>query len=340
MKSKNPFTVVTSDYVAPDLKWEVEQYNEAGVTFRYHQLRQATPVELLEEISDADVLVVDQAKITEEVMQGLSRCRLIVRHGEGFDNLDLNAAARAGIVCINQPGFFSQNVAEQTLAMIMAIALRIPMQRKVATLPIPGRGWNNHHAMPYNGLKTLSVGILGYGKTGRMTARLLKPLVREVIVHDHHASKSEIESSGYMPVNLENLLSQSDIISLHVPATVTTAGMFNSGLIAKMKKGAILINTSRGSIVDTEALIQALKEGHLVGAALDTTQPEPLEKDHPLLYMDNVIITPHMCWYSENAMWDIRRSIVNDVLGILKGRMPKTVINPEVLDSSNCRLLV
>ena len=193
MKSKEVFTVVTSDYVVPDLNWEEAQYNEAGIEFRYYQLRQATPSELLKSVSDADVLVVDQAKITAEVIQGLTKCKLIVRHGEGFDNLDLDAATQAGIVCINQPGFFSQNVAEQTLSLALALALRIPVQQKVAALPIPGKGWNNHQIMPYNGLKTLSVGIIGYGKTGRRTARLFKPLVKEVFIYDHHVSNGEVE---------------------------------------------------------------------------------------------------------------------------------------------------
>ena len=113
--------------------------------------------------------------------------------------------------------------------------------------------------------------------------------------------------------------------------------MFTSSLIERMKAGAILINTARGSIVDTAALVQALETGHLAGAALDTTQPEPLDGKNPMFFMDNVIITPHMSWYSENAMWDIRHSIVKDVLGLLSGRVPKTVVNPEVLSSSYYR---
>ena len=329
---QSPLTVITCDFVEPNLDWEVGRYADAGVIYRYYQLRQAAPKELLENIADADVLVVDQAKITDEVMRGLHRCKLIVRHGEGYDNLNLEAATQAGIVCVNQPGYFSQNVAEQTFAMALSLALRVPVQQEIAAAPAADSGWLYHKAMPYSSLGALSVGIIGYGKIGRKTAELFKPVAARVRVYAPRAD------TGGLSMALDNLLSQSDIICLHVPATSETVGMFDRKTLAKMKKGAIFINTARGAIVDTDALVQALESGQLAGAALDCTQPEPLPKDHPLHSMSNVIITPHMSWYSENALWSIRRAIMDDVLGVLRNRIPQTVVNPEVFKNPDCRL--
>jgi len=332
-----PFVCVTTDFVESDLEWERGKYEAANIVYRTDQLKTAKAAQLVAAARDADVLVVDQAQISREVVAGLPKCRLILRHGDGYENLDIEAATEVGIVCANEPGFWSREVAEQTLALALSLALKLPVQQAVA-LKGGIQGWNYEKVMPYWTLASRTVGIIGFGKIGSLACKLFSPLVSRVLVNDSSASETAIKKAGGMFAGRDELLETSDIVSIHIPATSDTVGLFNSALIGKMKRGAILINTSRGGIVDTEALCEALLRGQLSGAGLDVTKPEPLPKGHPLYSVPNVIITPHMGWYSEEALWKLRRQIVVDVCGTRDGKLPRSVINPEVLKGDRLRL--
>lgn len=333
------FTCVVTDYVEPDLTWEKEQYEEAGITLQTFQLRKAGPSEIVNAAGEADVLVVDQAKISREVISQLSRCKLIIRHGDGYDNLDTQAASEFGIVCTNKPGFWSREVAELSFTLSLALFLKLGEQQKVAAAPLPGgKGWELIKAMPQRRLANQTVGVIGFGKIGKTAADLFKGVCGTVLVHDPFIDDEVISGQGHTPVEEEKLLQDSDLITVHIPATDKTIGYFNTKRFASMKREALLVNTSRGNLVRTEALLEALRSGKLGGAALDVTDPEPLPADHPLFSIPNVIITPHMGWYSEDALWSMRKSIVEDVKGAAAGTVPKTVVNPEVLESSLIRL--
>ncbi len=336
---KKKILCAVTDYVEENLNWEEEQFAGTSIAYRHHQLRGAPAEELLNEVKDADILVVDQAHITAEVLRGLSECRLIIRHGDGYDNLDLNAATRAGIVCINEPGFWSREAAEQAFVLGLSLALRIPLQQSVASSPHMGTdaGWNLKRIMPYGSLGSLTVGLVGFGKTGTEAARLWKPVASRVLACDPYMEEGRIRELGAEPASFDDLIARSDLVSIHIPAAKDTKGMFNRNLLGRMKKGALLVNTARGSLVDTEALTEALKNGHLAGAALDSTDPEPLPGGHPLFFTDNVIITPHMGWYSEDALGRMRKAIVSDILDAAEGRLPDSIINPEVLKSPRLR---
>lgn len=332
-----PFVCVTTDFVESDLEWERREYEAANIIYRTNQLKTAKSAQLVAATRDADVLVVDQAQIGREVVAELSSCRLILRHGDGYDNLDIEAATEAGIVCANEPGFWSREVAEQALALALSLTLKLPIQQTVAREGST-RGWNYEKVTPYWTLGSRTAGIIGFGRTGTFACKLFSPLALRVLVHDPSASKTAIKEAGGVFVGREELLEASDIVSIHIPANPDTIGLFNSALIGKMKRGAILINVSRGSIVDTEALYEALLRGQLSGAGLDVTNPEPLPQGHPLFSVPNVIITPHMGWYSEDALWKLRRQIVADVCAVRDGKLPLSVINPEVLKSDHRRL--
>lgn len=340
MESDGKFICVVTDHVEPDLEWEEGRFKSGGADYRHYQMRLGSAEQILEKASEADVLIVDQAKITAEVIRGLPRCSLIIRHGDGYDNLDLNAATEAGIICINEPGFWSREVAEQAFVLGLSLALKIPIQESVARSARTDSavGWNLQKAMDYSRLQSLTVGILGYGKIGAMAAGLYAGVVDRVLVNDPYIESKQIESADGIPVSLDRLIVESDIISLHIPATEMTVGLVDRRFIGKMKRGSILVNTSRGAIVDTDSVLAALKSGQLGGAGLDSTDPEPLPKDHPLFDMDNVIITPHMGWYSQDALKAIRKQIAVDALGAADGKVPESVVNPEVLKSDNLRL--
>lgn len=337
---KEPWICVTTDHVETDLDWEAQTYKEEGVDYRQYQLRKAAPDELIDIASEADVLVVDQARITADVIAGLERCRLIIRHGDGYDNLDLDAATEAGIICANQPGFWSREVAEHAFTLGISLALRIPVQQDIARHARTGKnaGWDLHRAMPFGGLSSLTVGIIGCGRTGSLTAGLFGSVAFHVLACDPYIDKEKIRLAGAEAADLSEVIEESDLISLHVPPTGETVKMFDRKMISRMKKGALLVNTARGSIIDTTAVLEALDSGRLGGVALDSTDPEPLPPDHPLFSMSNVIITPHMGWYSEDALTNLRRSIVHDVLAARDGKAPFSVRNPEVLERPNLRL--
>lgn len=339
-KIKNSiFTCIATDYVELDMEWEREQYEKAGIIFQAYQLRNAEPGELIAASSGADVLIVDQAKITGKVLSRLPRCKLIIRHGDGYDNLDIKTATKLGIVCANKPGFWSREVAETAFSLSLALFLKLGEQRRIASAPRSGgSGWDLKRAMPQHRLANQIIGIVGFGKIGRIAAGLFRGICREIMVYDPYIDEKTISAEGYRAAGEDELLSRSDLVTLHIPATAETEGFFNLSRISRMKRGALLVNTARGSLVRTNDLAEAIHSGQLGGAALDVTNPEPLPSNHPLFNLPNVIITPHLGWYSEDALWSMRRSIVEDVKSAVEGKTPDSVINPEVCTSPKLRI--
>lgn len=329
---------VVTDYVEPELAWEEAQYNALGIELRAHQLRGASTEEVAQAVSDADIILVDQARIDATVLEHAAPCKLIIRHGDGYDNLDVDAATRHGIVCANKPGFWSQEVAELTVGLSMALFLKLPQQLEVARNPLPSAsGWDIVPAMPQQRIRSKTIGLFGYGKIGRNVERMLRGLCQRVLVYDPFVQESEIAAAGAEPVTFETLLAESDLVSIHTPATSLTRGLFDGKTLGKMKRGAFLVNTARGSIVDLKSLEEMLVTEHLAGAALDVTSPEPLPSDHRLHQLPNVLVTPHLGWYSEEALWNMRRSILEDVKRFADGQLPDSIVNPDVLHAAQLR---
>ncbi len=323
----------TADFVEPDMDWEAEHYRQAGVDFKAYALSTADVKTLAAYVGDAHVLIVDQTPVGAELIARLTDARLIIRHGDGYDSVDVDAATAAGIAVANKPGFWSMEAAEHAMVLTMVVAAHLPLQQQVAARigRAPEEPWRRSLLYPIPRLRGRTVGIFGFGKIGRHYARFMHTLGCPVIVYDHRKQPEAIRAEGYYPVDFDTFLRESDILSIHTPATEQTRGRFNRETIGKMKQDAVLINTARGSIVDTDALTEALQTGRLRGAGLDVTDPEPLPQDHPLLRMPQVVVTPHLAWYSEEAMWAMRESIVEDVINLAQGIMPTSVVNPEVL---------
>ncbi|TFG57612.1 MAG: C-terminal binding protein [Spirochaetales bacterium] len=321
-----------TDYVEEDLDWEAGEYKKAGIDFKAFKLRGADPDALLAEVRDADVLVVDQAKINADVMAGLEHCGLIIRHGDGYDNLDLAAATARGIVCVNKPGFWVEEVANHALLLTLAALARFKKQLAMAaSFDRKNNSWNLKRIFPLPRHTSNTIGILGFGKVGRVFAAKTQALGFRVSAHDPLVDPEIIRKAGAAPVGFDELIAEADALSLHVPGLPGTSGLFTGAVFSRMKPTAVLINTSRGAAVNTKDLVSALQEGIIAGAALDVTNPEPLPEGHPLFDMDNVVITPHLAWYSEDALWTMRKSIMQDVLNFRDGRLPASVVNPEVL---------
>lgn len=331
---------VVTDYVEPDLTWETEQYRAAGIEFEAMQLRGASENDLKQVVGDAHVLVVDQAKITETVLEEAGKCVLVIRHGDGYDNVDIDAATRLGIAVANKPGFWTEEVAEQALTLLLAVWSKLTVQTAVAGAAAPGAQfpWDLKRVYPVRRFRGSTVGVVGFGRIGRQVAAKVQSLGATVVVSDPLLEPETIVEAGARPVAYEELLETADAVSFHVPGTEKTHRLLNEDALNRMKPHAVVVNTARGSVVETEALVQALRDGRIAGAALDVTDPEPLPADHPLFGLDNVVVTPHLGWYSDDSMWAMRTSIVGDVKQAAQGQLPDSVVNPQVLNSSGFRM--
>ncbi len=304
--------VVITDY---DLGTaEVEQAELAGIaSVEVSQCK--TEEEVVAAAQEADGLLVQYAPITSSVINSLPRCKVIARYGVGVEVIDVEAATQRGIAVCNVPGYCQEEVSDHACAMMLALARKLePLQRSVRQ-----GSWDLASAGPIKRLTGQVLGLLGFGRIARLVARKMRGFGMKIIAHDPHVSGEEIEREGVQPADLRDLLARSDFLSLHVPLTDQTEHLLGDKELRELKQGAFLINTSRGRLVDENALCQVLREGRLGGAALDVLEIEPAAAGHPLLAMQNVIITPHAAFYSDASMVELKRQAARAVARTLTG---------------------
>ena len=282
------------------------------------------PEALIDLVRDADYVITQFAPVNAEVIECMQKCTIIVRYGIGVDNVDLSAAERKGIPVCNVPDYCIDEVADHTIAMILDLTRRITQN----ALTVRGGGWGLAvEPADMRALKGHTVGVVAYGRIGREVALRLKPFKCRVIAADPGVDPARIEADGVEPVSLQRLYAESDIVTLHCPSTEATRFMIDERSIAAMRDGALLINISRGTLVNTADLVAALRSGKLAGAALDVTDPEPIDPGHPLVRMDNVLITSHVASVSEPAGRKLRTSVANTVAAAIRGEKLPNVVN-------------
>jgi D-3-phosphoglycerate dehydrogenase / 2-oxoglutarate reductase len=264
---------------------------------------------------DADAILVTYAKLTGDLIRQLTRCKAIGRFGLGVDNIDLVAAKEKGIAVNYVPDYCIREVSDHAMAMLLALIRKIPFSNKLVQA---GR-WEMPAVVPIRRIEGTVLGLLGFGNIPRLVAPKAKAFGMKVIAHDPYAKPELFKTAGVDGVDLDTLLATSDYISVHAPLTPQTRGMMNAAAFAKMKKGAYIVNTARGPLVDEAALIAALDSGQLGGAGLDVVAVEPLAKDSPLLGRDNVIVTPHTAFYSIEALDELQSKCASDVARVLSG---------------------
>jgi D-3-phosphoglycerate dehydrogenase / 2-oxoglutarate reductase len=310
------YKVVVSDQVFPSV--EVERELLAGIDA---ELTVATgDVEsVLATAVDADAILNTYLPWTADAISRLERCRIIARYGIGFDNVDLKAAADAGIVVTNVPDYSVEEVATHALALILASLRKVV----IADESVRSGAWSIDSFRPIRRLSTLTVGLVGYGRIARRIAAPLEALGAGVIAHDPY-----LQPGPDLPpfLELDTVLARSDIVSLHLPLTDETRGIVGTNALARMKPTAILINTSRGPLVDLDALAIALKEGTIGAAALDVFDVEPLDASR-VEGVPNLIVTPHMAYYSEEALAESQRKAATQVIKVLTGDKPDYQVN-------------
>ena len=304
-------------------------FGEAGV--RFGQVVARTEDDLLRRGGGADALLIQYGQVSRRVIQGLPRLRFLVRYGVGVDGIDVAAATERGIPVANVPDYGTDEVANHAVALLLALA------RKISRLDRQTRAgrWNVFEVQPVHRLAGRTVGIVGCGRIGSRVARKLGGFDVRLLAHDPYISGFP---PGVTPARLEHLLAESDYVTLHCPLTAETRHLIDAAALARMKPGAVLINTARGGIVDTEALIAALEGGRLAGVGLDVTEQEPLDPGSPLLRLEQVIVTPHAAWYSEEGRSDLKRRVAEEVVRVLvRGEPPRNCVNPEVLGRATSR---
>ncbi len=279
--------------------------------------------ELIPLVQGVDGFIAGLDRIDSSVIQAAPRLKVISRYGVGLDNVDLEAATARGIVVTNTPGANSAAVAELTLALILGLA------RGVCSAVESTRSglWPR---LSGAGLKGKTIGLLGLGRIGREVAKRLRGFECRTLGFDPLVSPGEAAALGLHWEGLQGLLERSDILSLHVPLNSSTRGMVDREFLGKMKRGSFLVNTARGELLDEEALLWALEQGLLAGAALDCLSQEPPPKDHPLLNSPRVMVTPHMGAHTDEATSAMGWMALEACLAVLRGQRPHHVVNPEV----------
>jgi D-3-phosphoglycerate dehydrogenase len=278
----------------------------------------ASAEDILAVARDADAILVTYAKLPGELLRQLTRCRAIGRFGLGVDNIDIPAAAALGISVNYVPDYCMQEVSDHAMALLLATARKVPLSDKLVQ---SGR-WEVPPIVPIHRLSGRVLGLVGFGNIPRALAPKARAFGLRVVTHDPYVSPGVLSAAGVDGVSFDRLLEMSDFVSIHAPLMPSTRGLFNADVFHKMKKGAVLINTARGPLVDEAALIAALDTGQLGGAALDVVTTEPLTKDSKLLGRDNVILTPHTAFYSVEALEELQTKCAADVARVLSGEQP------------------
>ncbi len=282
------------------------------------------PQELAALVRDADYVITQFAPVTAAIIEAMERCRIIVRYGIGVDNVDLKVAAAKRIPVCNVPDYCIDEVADHALAMILDLTRRITANALVVR---SGRWGSAVPLAAYRALRDMTVGVVAFGRIGREVARRLLPFKCRVLAFDPGVDSATIRAAGVIPVDFDTLLRDSDFITLHCPSNEKTRYMINAETIGRMKPGVLLVNTSRGTLVQTDDLIAALRSGRIAGAGLDVTDPEPIPADSPLLTMENVFISPHVASASPQAALKLRTQVANTVAMAVRGERLPNVVN-------------
>ncbi len=314
--------IVVSDCDHESMQPEEKVFAEAGMTFR--MLRCLTEEDLIAECKGANIVLNQYAPFTAKAFAALKpELRQVVRYGVGVNNIDVDAATRFGVQVCNVPDYGVHEVSNHALALILALQRKIPLMNARTK----GGAWDYALAIPIRRMSTLTVGVIGVGRIGGALARKLEPLGCRVIGYDPAYGPGSPQMQGAEWAPFDRVVSESDFISLHCPLTPQTRRLFDTAVMGRMKRTAVIVNTARGGVIDEAALAAALRSGALAGAALDVVEREPLPADSPLRGLDNCLITPHMAWYSEEAGVELKRKVAEEAVRFAKGETVQYPVN-------------
>lgn len=319
------YKVVITDREYESIENEREVLSQLDVDLQDYQYKDKENI--LRVAKDADALIIQYAKMPRDLIEELDNCKIIARYATGFDGIDLDACTEKGIYVCNVSDYCRDEVSTYALSLLLEMATRVGKHDQ----------WThdgNWFGMPgkQHSLKNQVIGVISFGRIARAYIEKIKPLCNNIWVYDNHDNVEAIRAAGAEPKTLEEIYAGADYISLHCPLTPETHHMINKDVFKKMKNTAVVINVARGPVVSEEDLIWALENHEIAGAALDVMEQEPPKKDNPLFGFDNVLITPHTAWYSEESQAVLQRTPAEEVVRVLNGEVPLNVVNKEILN--------
>lgn len=320
----NKPNVVITDYYYESIHQEAAVMAEIGAELRDYHCQ--TEDEVIAAAAGCDALICQFAPITRKVIESLDQCKVIVRYAIGVDNIDVAAAEEHGIYVCNVPDYGIDEVSNH------AIALLLDCAKKLTYLAGQVKQGNCSYTTvkPLYRMEGKTLGLMGFGRIPRLVAKKMAGFGVHIIAYDPMMNEEQARALGVTPVSFDQLLRESDYLSVHCPLTADTHHLFNEAAFRAMKPTAIFINTARGAVVNEEDLIHALEQGEIAMAGIDVTETEPIPVGHPLLKLDNAVVTPHAAWYSEEAVQSLQLKAAQEAARVLMGQPPLNPVNHPV----------
>ena len=325
------YKVMMTDYAWPSVEPERQVLEKIDTELIVAE--SGTEAEFIDLAPQVDGILTCWLHVTTAVVEAAQKCKVIGRCGIGLDNIDVETATALGMVVTNVPAYCIDEVSDHTMALLLACARKINLLDRT----IKNGNWTRDVGPSMRRIRGQKLGIVGFGKIGKAIVPKAKAFGLEVLAYSPRATQQIADAHGVTLVDFPELLVESDFITIHAPLNPATEGIFDEEAFRRMKSTAYILNTSRGGIIETDALYGALTIGEIAGAGLDVLAEEPPQSDEPLLALDNAILTPHAAFTSEESIYDLEVTAAAEVARVLTGQMPESVVNPEVLSSPTLR---
>lgn len=333
MTDEQTFNVVIADHAWPDLSVETDIFSPLDIGFIAAHCK--TEADIIRIAKQADAIIAIYSPITQEVIDSLQKCKIIAVSAAGYNTIDVKSVTDAGIILTNCSGYCRDEAADHTMAMILSCVRGIFLFDRRIKEGI----WDYQSAGKLCRLKNATLGLVGFGSIAQAVALRAKSFNLNIIAADPFAPDESFQTSEVIRTDLKELLATSDYISIHTPLTDGTKNIISKKELQSMKTSAYLINTSRGGVIDEKALYDALSNGIIRGAAIDVLKKEPPGNSNPLLGLDNILITPHTAFYSEDSLKEARIRTSEAIVNVHNGILPRNIVNKEVLKNGKLRMI-
>lgn len=323
--------IVMADFDFGDCDFERKMVEAAGIQFKsFDDARNRTPAEIIEHLRGADGAITSYGRFTAEVFAALPQLKVVSKTGTGVDNIDVAAATADGCAVCNVPAYGTEVVSDH------AIALALACLRRINEIDADMRAgiWDFHRRRPLGQAHGRAFGVVGYGNIGRAVARKARGLGFNVVVWDHKGHPGRLTPEDFPYVTLENLLKTADVVSFHTALVPATHHLLNADNLKLMKDDAIVVNTSRGAVIDNDAVAAALCAGKLWGAGIDVFEHEPVSPDAPIMHAPHTVLTSHAAYWSEESAVELRTRCTQNAIDVVLGRAPENCVNPEALPAA------
>lgn len=323
------FKVYVAEKSYMDYSAEKEIVENAGGELLFAQCKDEK--DIIEQCSDANALLLRQTALGEKALGKLNNLRVVSRYGVGYDNVDIEAADNHGVVITIVPDYCISEVADHTIALLMSSIRRVPLRDRL----VRKGGWDLTSEYPVFRTKNKTLGLIGYGKTAREVRKRLSGFPFRFAAYDPFVPDNIFKKDDISRLDFHTIVMISHYVSIHVPLNEETYHLFNINTFRKMRRSSILINTSRGQVVDNKALYTALKEKFISMAALDVYENEPFDSENPLSTLDTVILSDHASWYSAESQKELQIRTALEAVRVLCGKMPENPVNPGVFHAGH-----